>query len=206
MKCIQFGPIRSGTTLIWNILKEFFPYIKKTHTFPSKKEYKIISTIRDPRDILKSLLIISLSKKKESLTQSSKKITLEMINFEIQKIKKLGLDYLLNNKHHKNILILRYELFHNNYNYIFDNLEKFLNLKISPEKRIEIQNKYNIKNLKKISKEQQHFRNWDKKTLIHGKHISANPEPGSWKEYIPKEYHKYICSSLKKYLIGFNYL
>ena len=57
-KIIQFGLIRSGSTLIYNILIEIFPenLILKTHNFPSKwqciQRIPIVCTYRDPLDII----------------------------------------------------------------------------------------------------------------------------------------------------------
>ena len=58
-RIIQFGMIRSGSTLIYNILKELFPdrRISKTHKY--RKNWKdaflkvpIVATYRDPLDII----------------------------------------------------------------------------------------------------------------------------------------------------------
>lgn len=119
MSIIQFSPGRSGSTLIWNILKEFYPNVLKVHNLRYSPNAKFISTIRDPRDILKSRLLIY-----------EKPITHENIDIEINLMIKHGLQDLLIIKGKTNVLVLKYENFWNNYDYIFDHLEQFLNINI----------------------------------------------------------------------------
>lgn len=96
----QFSPGRTGSTLIYNILKDVFPKIIKKHNIHNIhniKDILIVSTIRDPRDIINSRLRIS-----------DKKITKDLIDEEINLMSKFGLDDLISIKDKNNIVILKY--------------------------------------------------------------------------------------------------
>ena len=58
---IQYGLWRSGITLVWNILCRLFPEknIAKVHKITNIANNKVVSTIRDPRDILASMIRIN---------------------------------------------------------------------------------------------------------------------------------------------------
>lgn len=197
MTIIQFSPGRSGSTLVWNILKQLIgPNVQKTHHITSRQiDCKIISTIRDPRDILKSRLLIT-----------EKKITKSLIDCEIKLMLRHGMLKLIEIKNRSNVLILKYESFWNNYDFIFDSLETFLNITITQTQRKQIDAKVNLETMKKISDKYSNFSNHDSETGVHGKHISSNPEPNQWKSIIPAEFHKYILEKLGKYLTEFGYV
>ena len=68
MRIFQISPIRTGTTLIWNILRKIFSqievykanqlddYVRKS--LDEDSNIKVVSTIRDPRDTLCSYMTI----------------------------------------------------------------------------------------------------------------------------------------------------
>ncbi len=194
MNVIQFSPGRSGSTLIWNLLRELDCNPKKMHQITYSRKMKIVSTIRDPRDILKSRLLIT-----------QKEIDKTSIDQEINLMLVCGMTTLTNIFSEPNVLLLKYELFYNDFDYIFDSLENFLHIKIDSNKKKELCDKYDITQMKKISQKYKHFKNYDKYTHVHGKHISDTCEPNKWKEVIPENFHDYINSALEKYIIIFGY-
>ncbi len=192
----QFSPVRSGSTLVYNILKDVFKgkySVAKVHNAPQTSK-NIVSTIRDPRDSLRSYLLLQTTP-----------ITVESIQTKTKSLCK-GLNDLKKIQHKPNVLVLRYELFWDNYEYIFDSLEQFFSIKISPQLRTKIKEKYSINSMHKIADKYPSFSKWDKITHIHGKHISdTKGQPEMWKRDIPKEYHDYINALFKDYLQEFGY-
>ena len=178
-RIIQFGMIRSGSTLIYNILKELFPdrRISKTHKY--RKNWKdaflkvpIVATYRDPLDI-----ICSSIKTHDDLANR------EIIKNHIKLLKVNGLDdFVKLDKRYKNKLNLKYEKFYNNFDYVFNKLEDFLDIKISSSLRIKIENKLSIQKVKEKIKEFKTFNEFDKNSHWHGNHISDND--GRIKSYL----------------------
>ena len=96
-------------------------------------------------------------------------------------------------------LKLKYEKFWNNYDYVFDELERFFNnrstfaipVKISKKKRSNIKKICGIKNTKKIQNTLDCFDNVDEKTKIHGNHIGT-PEPYNYKKILTDTQIKFL--------------
>ena len=178
-RIIQFGMIRSGSTLIYNILKDLFPdsKINKTHNY--SKNWKdtffkvpIICTYRDPLDIICS-----------SIKRNDQLASREIIDHHIEELKRYGFDdFIKLEENYKNKLNLKYENFYNNFNFIFGELEEFFNIKISSELRSEIESKLSIQKVKEKIKEFKTFNEFDKNSHWHGNHISDND--GRIKSYL----------------------
>lgn len=107
-------------------------------------------------------------------------------------------------KKSNNILILKYELFFNNYDYLFNMIESYFKIKISESKKNEVIKKTNITKMKEIQNTISDFATFDHETMIHGDHIHKG-QIGGWREVIPKELHGYITDKLKNQLIGLGY-
>jgi hypothetical protein len=181
---IQFSPIRSGSTLVYNILREF-SNVRKTHNMSVKNGQLYVITYRHPYNCIIS-----------SLLRNEKKINLLNIKSEISEyLKNGGKDLLKNDLLKKNILLLQYEEFFDNYEVIYNKLEKFLNINIDENKKIELSKKYHITNVKKITNKYKTFKGYDKTTHLHGKHIS---------EYDGKTDYKKILSENDIYMLKEN--
>lgn len=182
------SPVRCGSTLIYNIVKEFFPDVIKSHANkfksnpPNRKIFysndinnKVIFVYRHPYDS-----IISISQcNKLDLNIYLDKCIKEYIN----SIKPFIETYKSNH-----ILKLKYENFHNNYKYIYDKLEKYFDIKINKKKRIEINNKFSIQNVQQIMVKYNTFNKHDQETQIHGNHISNDKgKIGKWNKLNNKE-------------------
>lgn len=219
MDIIQFGIPRSGTTVIWQILYEIFPSynIIKTHSF-KKTNFKSVVTVRDFRDILVSqymtdrekkckMQCLDLNKKKfknkEIELPIFSKIIIKKYSTRIEKEEKLLQKYLMT--YGDDCLCLRYEDFFENFTYIFNNFEKFFDIKINKKQREEIRNKCSLKSNKKISNMLEDFNQWDINTLLHGHHI-INGIPGNWKTVIPSYLHNYLNRNLSKLLKKWRYV
>jgi len=158
----QFSPPRSGSTLVYNLLREIFPKKKifKVHTLRNMCfELNVVATYRHPLDCIAS-----------SIIRYDKQPTEEEIQRQI-KIFNQPLRNLLTAKKMDNILMLKYERFLNDFEYIFKNFEQFFNINISAPQREKLIAEYKIENVeKKLSGGG--FANMDKKTQLHGNHIS----------------------------------
>ena len=168
---IQFGMVRSGSTLIYNILKELFPNctINKTHTYCVNWEEillqtPIVCTYRDPLDIICS-----------SIKRYDQLPTREGIDKHIKRLKQNGFDdFIKLEKTDINKLNLKYENFYNNFDYIFKELEDLFNIQITSNLRSKIESKLSIQVVKEKISKFKTFEEYDMNTHWHGKHISNN--------------------------------
>jgi len=179
-KIIQFGPVRSGSTLIYNLLRDIFPNcnVKKTHNIEKNPSTKyIVSTYRNPLDIIASMHYTN------DMTPTETTIR-ETIFF----LKGNGLIDFFNIIDNDKILKLKYENFYNNYNYIYDKFETYFKIKIDSGQRIVLNKKYKIDNIKKLVQEYKSFFKFDGSTHWHGNHISPhNGAPNSYDKLFNNE-------------------
>ena len=117
---IQFGPPRSGTTLVYNILKDIFPKrsVETRHYYRDKdKKFDTVVTYRNPLDSIVSSIL------RYKLNPSEDVIKKQILEFE-----KNGIWTVLKITNNKNVLMLKYEDFLNNYENIYNKLEPFFNI------------------------------------------------------------------------------
>jgi hypothetical protein len=193
---IQFSPIRSGSTLVYNILREFSK-VRKVHNIVVNNSQLYVITYRHPYNSIIS-----------SLLRSEKKINPSNIKSEISEyLKNGGEDLLKNDLSKKNILLLKYEEYFSNYEVIYNKLENFLNINIDKDKKNQLSEKYNINNVKNIIDKYKKFEEYDKKTHLHGKHISEYDGKTDYKEILSESEINMLKEneSLNKIIKKFNY-
>lgn len=201
---IQLSVPRSGSTLIWNITKDIFPnnLIKKEHQLNKIDliNNKYVVTIRDPRDSLASVLMVNeLTINKENIINMFKNHLEKPLNDLINLID------IIQQKEVNNLLILQYELFFNDFDYIFNKLELFFKITVDQDKRQNIIKKYNINEVDKIAKKYKKFSNYNRQNHIHGRHISSyKGRPSTWLEVIPEGNHSLVNSITEKYIKKLN--
>ena len=217
MTIFQISPIRTGTTLIWNMLQKIFlqtkvykanqldDYVRKS--LDEDSNIKVVSTVRDPRDTLCSYMIIWYELWNENNIINKKRLD-ESIDF--LRGYSGGFDDFIELCNTNDNLVLRYELFWDDYDYIFNEFEKFFNINIDNKMRIKLENECNVKAHKKIADKFDTFfpieNNVDLETLIHGKHISGtNGRPNQWKNIIPEEHQEFVTDKFKDILSIFDY-
>ena len=201
-RIIQFGIIRSGSTLVYNLLIDLFPQkrIYKTHGYPTKFQQflnvPIVCTFRDPLDIICSSI-------KRYNLQPSK----EVINDQIIELELNGLNAFIElDNNYRNKLTLCYEKFKGNFNYIFDEFQNFFHIKIGKEKRLELENKYSISEVKKKISKFKNFHEFDKKSQFHGYHISdTNGDIGSYLEFFKNEDIVFLKNKFKIFREKYSY-
>lgn len=195
---VQYSIPRSGSTLIWNMIKLFSDSPLKVHSISelekSLDNYRFITTIRHPLDVACSIIsVLNLDFDKNGLSESIKKI-------------QNSLDDLKGIIENQDSTILRYENFVNDYDYAFQKIESFFGFSVSSEKKDLFKNEFSLNNVKLISKVQNNFKNYDSKTLIHGNHISSrNGKIGSYKDCLSKNLISDAKHQLSDYINYFKY-
>jgi hypothetical protein len=188
-KPMLFGVSRSGGTFIYNIINEIFQGNVKpqSHNFFAT-EQKVVATYRDFRDSTVSWWRMEVGKftnleEKRCMSKSELVRYADRMKQRINELNKMKEYYPENN-----ILFLRYEEFFNNFDFIFNQLENFLEISISPEMKKNIVEKYSLESQKKEAAKFEDFRGYDEVRHIHGHHI-MNGEPKTWTKLTdPKHY------------------
>ena len=195
---IQFGPPRSGTTLIYNILKDIFTdqFVETRHYYrESDRKFPTIVTYRNPLDSISS-----------SILRYGLEPTNEVIEKQILEFERNGIWKVLEIRNNKNVLMLKYENFFDNYDVIFNSFERFFNTIISDKLRKVIKERYNIESVEKIIQNMKSYKEIDKKTLYHGKHININKGRCNFhKDFLKEEQIKYLNHVYKDFNKTFNY-
>jgi hypothetical protein len=189
------GIPRSGSTLIWQILQEVFEgrrEVIKTHPdIWESNEDTIIASIRDPRDVVLSLLKVRLSRQEtETVTQDDIEIVLARTVLSFNKLSEL-----LNQNSN---VVLRYEHFYNDYSIIYNMITSTFDIIFSSDSCKRISDKFSVENNKKRASQLKNF-NEVGTYQIHGDHIDY-VDPGCWIKYLPdwslgrvKEICKPLC-------------
>lgn len=159
---IQFSPIRTGSTLVYNIVKNILGNVTKTHGHKNESDNLYVVTIRHPYNSIISKAMVFK----------------EEINLDtIKKYAKIYLDnggrIIADDDFDKpNVILLYYEDFFLDTNLIIKKLEEKINIKIDEEIKIKLVEEFNITNMEIISNSYDNFDFYDKETHIHGNHIS----------------------------------
>ena len=171
---VQFGPPRSGTTLVFNLMQAVFPHKKifKVHSFRRMCEsLTVVATYRNPFDCIASCLLCAGI---ESPTNDDLERQMRLFNESDIKMMPELLD-------RSNFIGLQYEKFVHDFDYVFDQFESFFNITILANRRVILKEKYGMKNVEKMIENMDSFGEHDTKSLLHGNHIS---------KYKGASYHK----------------
>ena len=134
------------------------------------------------------------------------KPTDEVINQQIKEFEENGIWTVLEIKDKKNILMLKYEDFVNNYEVIFNKLENFFKINISKNTRNLITERYNIKVVEKIVSKMKSYKEINKQNLFHGEHININKgQPNFHMKFLKKNQILYLRSVYKNFIDIFDY-
>ena len=208
-RIIQFAPIRTGSTVLWQMLDYLFEdrtynknkwknpnYVVKAHKLHKKyvKEGNVyLITIRNPLEAIASTIRVRFFE--QPLSETFEMITLLMIDM-FEQVYKIQND--------PNVYVFRYENFHNNYEIFLDKIEEIFEIKIKDEHKAEMLKKFSREGNLKISQEFDSFQELDINSLVHGDHVAEKEY--SWREIIPDEnMQQYLITQLKPILDKFNY-
>ncbi len=200
-KIIQFGTIRSGSTLIFNMLKILFKEknIYKSHNIEYNNEDLFVITIRHPYNCIIS-----------SILRFNQEINIE----NLQKHTDIffdrnggGWDMMVLDINKPNIIIVFYEDLIDNIDNTIDMLGLKLGLNINDEIRNKIKINTDIEKMNKISTDLKEFVKWDINTFIHGNHISKFKGKTDYKQILNEEQLNYLKSykMLNDFIEKFNY-
>lgn len=201
---LQYSIGRSGSTMIWQILKKLCePTYKIIKCHPQQmvefenSTHPIIITQRDPRDSILSYIRISHFGKNTELFESGLNLDILKSNINIWKNLENNLRHYVNNYKGSSI-ILRYENFYNDYDYIFNELGKLIDLDdLSDSFKQQIIDSTNInKNKKHQEKFGTDFTKHSDDTGIHGGHIK-HPQPKLYERILNSEEQSFLNLHLK---------
>ena len=159
---IQFSPIRSGSTLVYNILMKLGKSPHKRHCYAFNKNNHYVITIRHPYNSIIS-----------SILRYEKEINIQNVKSQMNEYIRNGGGCISNsNFDDKKHCALYYEKFNNNFDDIFEKFELFFDEKYPSELKDKIKKELSIENVKELTKKYKNFWEYDGKTHLHGKHIS----------------------------------
>ena len=195
---IQFGPIRSGSTLVFNILREVFPdqHIQKTHTLKGiYLKRPMVITYRHPLDSIASSI------QRYGLTPTD-----EIVAQQIQEFNSNGFSDLVKIKDPTKVLMLRYEDFRYDLDVVFNGIESFFDIKITDKKRDDLSKFYNIESVKKMTESKKTFSDHDRITHWHGKHVSKyNGGVNYHKEFFSQSQLDQLLEIYSEFLVANGY-
>jgi len=206
---VQFSIQRSGSTLIYQVLKELYPDkgVRKNHDWKTRyNELPAVCTYRDFRDVAASSWRTAHDVSAQAVLSGKRRMT----STEVVKWARFGCDlsnrYLPHFKKNGSgkIIWLQYEKFYNDFDWLLDRLEEFFDDKYETAKRDYIAKKCSRAQNEKIAKQMLTFKKYDDDSFIHGNHIMTG-EPGSWKLIVPASHHKVFNDTLKPSLEKWGY-
>ena len=218
---ISAGIPRSGSTQIYQMLCEIHPTIAviKTHHFLFEEKWtKAVVTYRDFRDVIISIWRVEQTKRNgytevekmkeethftQIINGKMTDLETETIAYRVKEHVKQGLYpyWLLKSP---NVLILQYEMFFNNYEYLFKQLERFFKCEIKLSLRDKIMTKTNMEANRKRASQLAGFSEYNPETQIHGAHVYKG-EIGFWKKFMSKKQIQIANDILEKELKEFGY-
>jgi hypothetical protein len=195
---IQFSPPRTGSTLVWNAIRLFGIKAEKTHKFDllqKSETNRIVSTIRNPYDMVCS-----------SIHRYRKPVSEDIVRETIKMFESYNFNSLLELKKQKDVLILKYENFYDNFDYLIEELERFFGLQIEPKFKEEFTSKFSRKEVSKSISNLPKFGIYNPDTLFHGNHIGPDQgRPNSYKKYLNDKMIGDIQVAFSKIFSTFNY-
>jgi hypothetical protein len=197
---VQFGPPRSGSTLVYNVIREGYPertvlkehWLTRYYRHPWSRA-PIVCTVRHPLDVVASRIQVD-----------GDMPTTESIERNLQAVAHYRL--LLRIRHDPRVLTLRYESFVNDFDYLFDQLEQFLDERIDNETKTNIRGRYDLDEVRQKAKRLGSFENWDREDHIHGNHISAyGGRVGYYTEFFGSDQIRRMEEHFREVLAAFEY-
>ena len=212
-KIIQFSPARSGSTLVASILRDLFPgrTVRKTHDIRSiarkihlyTLNFPVVSTCRYPLDVIASEIKVN------GMKPTARSIEEACQNLEVNGL--LELKKVLNRK---NVLLLKYENYYGDLDFLFDRFEDFFNINIEDKIRVQLKNDYSIESIQQLTEELPSDQFIDKSLamatgddgVFHGKHISETKgKPGAYQSFFNEEQIEWLRYRFSDFIKDFGY-
>jgi hypothetical protein len=193
---VLFSAGRTGSTYIWQILKEIFPNTHKAHEKEMRegffdKKYDCVLTQRNKVDsYLSRLKAVYCNGDNEEFLNKIKDTSFLFSSVEKYKDELNYVDYV-KRIYEGRILVLDYDKFFDNSDFVFNCLEKFFGIDIDVKERFVIDKKTNrLANLK-IQKNFQNFKTQDEESMIKGSHIWSDKDDYS-RDLLTEDTHKLL--------------
>lgn len=195
---IQMSPVRTGSTLLYNILRECFPgkQVEKHHNYSRHfAGIPLVGSVRDPFDAL-----VSIARVNQIDIDEASVVRLCQI------FRSHGADDIVRIKDLANVLIVKYDTLLGDPGSVFDQLEAAFQVRIPSEKRTSILQQYGLRAAAAISGAQGEFGRWDPATKIHGNHVSDHAsEFGYGRASFDARQTETIQRHLAEYMQAFGY-
>jgi len=206
-----YGINRSGSTLLYNIVNTIFDGnvgVKRGAFFET--DQKIIGVYRDFRDSAISQWRVNswnqvgtFACEKDAVVASWDQV--HTFAHEIRRQVREDLRRLRERYDDTQLLLVRYELYNEDFDYLCDQLEIFLDIVISQELRGFINQTWNKQRVRKEYTEPlKDFWYSNEETYFHGGHIYKGSH-GTWKELLRPEDHHIINEFMKEELEEWEY-
>jgi len=202
---IQFSPVRSGSTVVASLLRRIFPgvTVRKIHSMGtiSRKLHlflngPVVSTYRYPLDSVASEL------KYRNMKPSALAIEKACQNLERKGL--LELNIVLNRK---NVLLLKYEEYYGDFDFLFDCFEDFFSIDIDENVRTQLKDDFSIESVERLTKGMKARQYTDEKTHFHGRHISdTKGAPGAYQSFFTEEQIEWLRYRFSSFIQDFGYL
>jgi 4-amino-4-deoxy-L-arabinose transferase-like glycosyltransferase len=205
---VVYGVPRSGSTLLRNILNTIFDgniQVQKHDFF--KTTAKVICAYRDFRDS-------AVSQWRIQRAGFDTEDTKQVVDFNTIKFNATHIQNQVNNnlnrfKQHydsSQIYFARYETYHNDFDYLCNDLEQFFEIVIVDELRNFLKQTWNKDIVKrKFSNALKAFQGMDGETEIHGQHVYKGAV-GTYQELLVPEAHEEITNFFKPELETWGYI
>ena len=165
--------------------------ITHMHSFANCKDDDFLIVVyRDVRDCIVSTYRVA--KKFNNLKDIKKASIFQLYAYTIGYEKNISANFNIKKykiQKNKKILLLKYDDFFENFNYLFQEIENFFNIKIDEKHKIFIKENYSVMNKKKYLDKFQNFIHKDENDF-HGHHIFTG-QPETWKLIVKETHHEY---------------
>ena len=174
---LQYSPGRSGSTMLYHVLQHLGTNVQKTHEC-LQTEAKVVVTYRHPCDVFCSFYRISRDLDgDEDLKLAMQRWWNPLLHLTTTRgIRYVGKGYARLQKYldsNMKMCFLRYERFKDDYEYLFDSLEPFLDISIPRERRDQVREATSFEKNKSAAAAYSSFKEFDADTLLHGKHLGS---------------------------------
>ena len=204
---LVFSAGRTGSTFIWQCLCKIFTKVHKHHDGQAshlfQKKLPCIITERNRVESFVSKMRVIRAKDESNqdfLDSLSDSLHALLDNGVLQKdvddyyLELHTVEYL-KAAYSGKLLTLKYEDFFNNYDFIFDQFEKFFEISIATSIKDSIAHDTNLSANQNRQRKFENFNSHCKDSLIHGKHILSG-EPNFYKNYIDPEMYNRLHNML----------
>lgn len=195
---IQLSPVRTGSTLVYNVLRDVFrtKTIKKAHKFDSQyARLHIVCTVRHPLDCIASLIKI------KGAVPDHRTISEAIAHFD-----QTGLHDLIRVANNPKAIVFKYEDFFQDMSVVYDGLERRFGIVIPDSQRYRLNEEHGIEAALKRTCRMDGFSCWDPITNLHGNHISeSRGMPLAFKGFFRPEQIEFLESHYFDYMEFFGY-